>query len=161
VDVRYEPLDNLPAVRTDLRRMEQILVNLIENAIHAVQESDDPVVEIRAHPALSRTPTPAGPASNGAEEGREGPTPACVAIEVIDNGPGIPPESIPRVFDPFFTTKDPGMGTGLGLWNAHRWAVLIGGNLEVSSRPGQTRFSLFLPVADSGSWDERDASAHH
>ena len=69
-------------------------------------------------------------------------------LAVQDNGPGIDAELLPQIFDPFFTTKDPGEGTGLGLWNAHRLAELLGGRLEVESAPGCTRFSLLLPIAD-------------
>ena len=68
---------------------------------------------------------------------------------MIDNGPGIDPEHLPYVFDPFFTTKEPGEGTGLGLWNAHRLAELMGGRLEVTSQSGRTCFRLLLPVADT------------
>ena len=73
----------------------------------------------------------------------------AVALCVRDNGPGIAAHLLPEIFDPFFTTKDPGQGTGLGLWNAHRLAELLGGRLEVESRPGSTCFSLVLPLADS------------
>jgi signal transduction histidine kinase len=161
VDVGYEQAGTLPPIRTDLRRMEQIVVNLIENALHAVQEIDHGKVQIRVHPVSHVGATATDPSPNGGEEGADPARPMSVALEVIDNGPGIPAENLPRVFDPFFTTKDPGVGTGLGLWNAHRWAERLGGHLEVSSSSGQTRFILFLPTADSGSWNERDASAHH
>ena len=74
---------------------------------------------------------------------------------------GIDPEALPQVFDPFFTTKDPGAGTGLGLWNAHRIAELLGGRLEVESAPGRTRFSLLLPLADTSSADVGPADSDH
>jgi signal transduction histidine kinase len=70
-------------------------------------------------------------------------------LEVEDNGPGIAEEHLAHVFDPFFTTKEPGEGTGLGLWNAHRLAELMGGYLEVSSQPGCTCFRLLLPASDT------------
>jgi signal transduction histidine kinase len=81
-----------------------------------------------------------------------------VALRVIDNGPGIDADLLPEIFDPFFTTKDPGAGTGLGLWNAHRLAELLGGRLEVESRPGSTCFSLVLPHADRDYRDGATAS---
>jgi signal transduction histidine kinase len=83
-----------------------------------------------------------------------------VALEVLDNGPGIAEEHLPHVFDPFFTTKEPGKGTGLGLWNAHRCAELLGGTLEVASSPGRTCFSLILPASDTPV-DVRPADPDH
>jgi signal transduction histidine kinase len=70
-------------------------------------------------------------------------------VTVADRGPGIAAGDLPRVFDPFFTTKEPGEGTGLGLWNAHRIAELFGGRLEVTSQSGRTCFRLVLPEADT------------
>jgi signal transduction histidine kinase len=149
----------LPVVRTDLRRLELVLANLIENALHAIREVERGIVEVRAR-AVFDDPELSGSCKRADEEVAEPPMPpVAVAVDVIDNGPGIPPEDLPRVFEPFFTTKDPGDGTGLGLWNAHRWAELLGGRLEVASASGHTRFSLFLPVADSESCDGPTAPA--
>jgi signal transduction histidine kinase len=67
---------------------------------------------------------------------------------VADNGPGIPPELEGRIFEPFFTTKDVGQGTGLNLDIARRIVVdLHGGQLTFTSRPGDTRFIVQLPLA--------------
>lgn len=67
-------------------------------------------------------------------------------IEIEDNGPGIPIESQSKVFDPFFTTKAPGQGTGLGLSTSHQIIVeKHGGEIDVESRPGFTRFTVKLP----------------
>jgi len=85
----------------------------------------------------------------------------AVALRVSDNGPGIDPDTLLRVFEPFFTTKEPGEGTGLGLWNAHRLAELLGGRLEAESRPGHTRFSLLLPVTDTLAADARAQNSDH
>ena len=116
----------LPTLISDARRLEQILVNLIENAAHAVRSGTEPRIELCAVRS-----------SDG------------IGLVVRDNGPGIDPDAQPHIFDPFFTTKDPGEGTGLGLWNGHRLAQILGGRLEVESVPGRTTFSLLLPVADT------------
>ena len=87
--------------------------------------------------------------------------PDAVTLAVLDNGPGIESEDLPHLFDPFFTTKEPGEGTGLGLWNCFRIAELLGGRLEVESEPGRTRFSLMLPVTDTGSRDDEPACPDH
>ena len=71
----------------------------------------------------------------------------CVEVEVSDDGPGIPPETLDRVFDPFFTTKSVGKGTGLGLDTARRIVVeRHDGSLSVRSQPGATTFLVRLPL---------------
>ena len=68
-------------------------------------------------------------------------------IEVADDGPGIPPEILPRVFDPFFTTKEVGVGTGLGLSQVLGFAHQSKGAVDIDSAPGQgTRIRIFLPA---------------
>jgi len=70
-----------------------------------------------------------------------------VAVEVADNGNGIPPEVLPRIFDPFFTTKDVGKGTGLGLSIVYKIVEQHGGRISVASNPGiGTRFTVVLPL---------------
>src|SRR5262249_59191158 len=69
-----------------------------------------------------------------------------VRTEVIDDGPGIPPDVLPRVFEPFFTTKEVGAGTGLGLSVSYGIVEEHGGRLTADSEPGRTVFTLDLPV---------------
>jgi signal transduction histidine kinase len=71
-----------------------------------------------------------------------------VVVEIADTGPGIPAEVRPFIFDPFFTTKGVGEGTGLGLNTVQTIVRKLGGNIQVSSRPGDTRFQIWLPVTD-------------
>jgi signal transduction histidine kinase len=70
-----------------------------------------------------------------------------VVVEIGDNGPGIPPEIRPHIFDPFFTTKGVGEGTGLGLNTVQTIVRKHGGNVQVDSKPGDTRFQVWLPFA--------------
>jgi signal transduction histidine kinase len=71
----------------------------------------------------------------------------CVVVEIGDNGPGIPEEVQPHIFEPFFTTKGVGEGTGLGLDTVQRIVKKHRGNIQVSSKPGDTRFQIWLPLA--------------
>src|SRR3984885_3535501 len=73
----------------------------------------------------------------------------CVVVEISDNGPGISPEVQPHIFEPFFTTKGVGEGTGLGLDTVQRIVKKHRGNIQVNSKPGDTRFQVWLPLADA------------
>ena len=73
----------------------------------------------------------------------------CVVVEIEDNGPGISPEIQPHIFEPFFTTKGVGEGTGLGLDTVQRIVKKHRGSIQVSSQPGDTRFQVWLPLAEA------------
>jgi signal transduction histidine kinase len=106
-------------------QIDQVFMNLITNAAQAVGERP-------------RGGTIHLAASRSAGE---------VEVTVADDGPGIPPEVIPRIFDPFFTTKDVGEGSGLGLSIVHGIVERHGGNIQVQSRLGEgTTFRVTLPL---------------
>jgi signal transduction histidine kinase len=75
----------------------------------------------------------------------------CVVVEVGDNGPGISPDVEPHIFEPFFTTKGVGEGTGLGLDTVQRIVKKHKGSIHVDSKPGDTRFQVWLPLAEASS----------
>lgn len=129
VDVRLELAPDLPAALVDGRRIEQVFVNLITNAAHAMAEGGVLTV------------------SSGSDPKR----PDAVYAAFSDSGPGIPAELRRRIFDPFFTTKDPGEGTGLGLAISQRIITDHGGEIEVAGHPdagpGAT-FRIWLPSVD-------------
>ncbi|MGZ3460342.1 MAG: ATP-binding protein, partial [Archangium sp.] len=119
---------SLPPVLSSESRLSQVFLNLVINAIQAMQPGSP-----QRHTLRVRT-------------GREG---KRVRVDVTDTGHGIAPEVLPRIFDPFFTTKPAGMGTGLGLSISHSLIRKMGGELTVRSEPGRgTTFSLLLPVGE-------------
>jgi signal transduction histidine kinase len=73
---------------------------------------------------------------------------SCVVVEIGDNGPGISPQVKPHIFEPFFTTKGVGEGTGLGLDTVQRIVKKHRGTIQVESKPGDTRFQVWLPMAE-------------
>jgi signal transduction histidine kinase len=111
----------LPAVPVYVDELNQVWTNLIHNAVQALGGQGEIVIE------------------TGVEDG-------CVAVAVEDNGPGIPPELKERIFEPFFTTKAKGEGTGLGLGIVRQIVDKHGGQIDVESRPGRTRFTVKIPI---------------
>src|SRR4030081_566717 len=117
----YQPVPFL--VNSFGSELNQVWTNIIDNAIDAMQGKGE--LRIRTY--------------------RED---TCVVVEIGDNGPGISPEVKPHIFEPFFTTKGVGEGTGLGLDTAQRVVRKHRGNIQVSSKPGDTRFQVWLPLAE-------------
>ena len=74
---------------------------------------------------------------------------SCVVVEIGDNGPGISPEVQTHIFEPFFTTKGVGEGTGLGLDTVQRIVKKHRGTIQVTSKPGDTLFQVWLPLSDA------------
>jgi signal transduction histidine kinase/CheY-like chemotaxis protein len=118
----------LPAVLGDGQQLQQVFLNLLLNAEQAILE----------HRTGDRIDVGARAA--------EGPGGTEVRAWVRDNGPGIPPDVLPRIFEPFFTTKEIGSGTGLGLSVSYGIVEQHGGHIDVESRPGVTIFTVVLPV---------------
>lgn len=121
VSVAIDP--DLPSVRGFAGELNQIWVNLIDNALDAVGEAGR--VDVTAKH----------------EQG-------SVVVRVIDNGPGIPPELQERIFEAFFTTKPVGAGLGLGLDAVRRLVRHNDGVIKVLSDPGRTEFQVTLPLVD-------------
>ncbi|MET0047508.1 MAG: ATP-binding protein [Sedimenticola sp.] len=114
-------------VMADMVQLEQVLINLIGNALQAVEPADERQVEIRAM-----------------SEG------GSVVITIRDSGPGIAPDHLPRIFDPFFTTKEEGRGLGLGLSISHRIVESMNGELMANNyMDGGAIFTLTMPAAEA------------
>lgn len=119
-------LQEIPRVKAMPSQINQVLLNLINNASQAMGEAGTMTIRSR----------------------RSG---DHVEVDVLDTGPGIPPEVLPKIFDPFFTTKPVGEGTGLGLAIVHKIVHAHGGAVVVDSKPGVgTRFTVSMPI-DFGS----------
>jgi signal transduction histidine kinase/CheY-like chemotaxis protein len=129
-------------VAADLTQMQQVLVNLIMNAVDAMGGQGK--VEI----LVERVTLPCDSAAVQLGGAHALPAGAYIRLTVKDHGPGISDEHRSRVFDPFFTTKVVGKGTGLGLSVAHGIMGRHGGAIGLSSAPGQgASFHLYLPEA--------------
>ncbi len=119
LDVPSTPIE----LQADGAKLEQVLLNLTQNAVEALASAEDRRADGRVVLRARRQPR-------------------TVTIEVEDNGPGIAPET--PIFDAFFSTKP--QGTGLGLSISHRIVTDHGGALEVDSRDGRTVFRMVLPI---------------
>ncbi|HRI20455.1 MAG TPA: ATP-binding protein [Panacibacter sp.] len=114
--------ENLPEVTAYIGELNQVWMNLIDNAVFALQKDGEIVIET-SHNDKS------------------------LNVKIIDNGAGIPPEIISRIFDPFFTTKKVGEGTGIGLDLVKRVINHHNGEVKVNSKPGRTEFVICIPIA--------------
>ncbi|MFC1798790.1 sensor histidine kinase [Thermodesulfobacteriota bacterium] len=124
---------NLPKIRGDRQKLKQVFLNLILNAVDAVEK--DGKIKINVEKSAS---------------------PGFLSVHVLDNGCGIPGHVIPYIFDPFYTGKEPGKGTGLGLSVSQGIVNMHGGRINVDSEVEKfTRFTVVLPSkevpADIGS----------
>ena len=124
--------DALPRIRAYPGDLNQVWSSLLDNALDAVAALPPGTGRVVVRTAV--------------EDG-------AVVAEVRDNGPGIPRELHDRVWEPFFTTKDVGQGTGLSLDIARRIvADLHGGQITLASAPGDTRFTVRLPLTTVGTF---------
>ena len=118
--------EETPSILGRVNQIEQVFLNLITNAIHALRSSkrQEKIINVSVRP-----------------EGD------FVQVTVEDNGPGIDPEALRRIFDPFFTTKPTGEGTGLGLSVSRNIIEAHGGEINCESDMGfGTRFRILLPI---------------
>jgi signal transduction histidine kinase len=131
-------------VQLDPSQMEQVLLNLVNNAAHAMRRDGGTVRIVVDH-----------------GEGGLG-MPPMARLRVIDSGEGIAPALLPKIFEPFFTTKPVGVGTGLGLAAVHGIVTRHGGQIAVASEPGHgTTFTLLLPAAPVPAPDPIPLQGHH
>ena len=123
IQIEFHPTLEMPEVEHDSDQLHQVLLNLLLNAVQAIEDSGVVVVEVHSE------------------------TESAV-ISVTDNGRGIPPEHIAHIFRPFYTTK--GNGTGLGLSLTRRIVEQHRGRIEVTSELGNgTRFQVYLPLREA------------
>jgi len=118
---------------------QQIMINLINNSVHAVQDVESPWVKITVfHFTTTEDFIKRHEEMNDSHY-------ACISVK--DNGYGIPEDKLQKIFEVFFTTKVVGEGTGLGLSMAHGAISKVGGVIEVASQPGKgTEFRIYLPI---------------
>jgi signal transduction histidine kinase len=122
MELNLEP--NLPDALGLPGELNQVWVNILDNAIDAVPEAGRVVLT--------------------AGRDRE-----SIAVSIVDNGKGIPDKDLRRIFEPFFTTKPVGQGSGMGLDIVQAILVRNNGSIEVSSTPGRTEFRVRLPIAEA------------
>ncbi len=115
--------EDLPVTSTDGPQLQQVFLNLINNAMDEIGEGG--TIEIRT----------------SVEDNKK------LVAEFSDNGHGIKPENLKRIFDPFFTTKDPGKGTGLGLYVSYDIVKKLGGTISAANKnSGGAVFTIVLPI---------------
>ncbi len=123
IKVYVDVPEDMPPIETDRGKLQQILVNLVNNAFQAVD--DGCILDIQASPA-------------GADK---------VRIAISDNGCGMPEENLPKIFEPFFTTKEGNKGTGLGLAITYGLVKKLHGDISVKSKVHEgTTFTITLPA---------------
>lgn len=124
IDIQIDPQPDLPETTSDSSQLQQVFLNIINNAIDAISKNGEIRIKTRYHSKNNEA-----------------------RIEISDNGPGIPKEDIDKIFDPFYTTKEVGQGTGLGLSIVYSIIEKLGGRIMVASELGLgTTFTIYLPI---------------
>lgn len=123
IHLHTEFAEHVPPVHGDAQLLSEVFMNLVINAVDVLPAKGELTIRVR----------------DADEEG-------YVAVEVADNGPGIPDHLLARIFDPFFTTKARGKGTGLGLSVSKGIVTQLGGTLQVSTSDRGATFTVLLPV---------------
>ncbi len=156
IEIKKHLADNLPLVNADIQQLNHLLMNLILNAVDAMNvegttESAGTLTVRASLPALGERIY-----SDEDDDSEVIEYPFCclpsngdqVCIEISDSGTGIPEDVLPHIFDHFFTTKEEGKGTGLGLSMVYDIVENHGGNIIARSRPGKgMTFIVTLPLA--------------
>jgi signal transduction histidine kinase len=120
--------NNPGRVKGHAGQINQVFMNLLTNAAQALSHREHATITIETRGGVTVADQDA------------------VEVRILDNGPGIPPEVLPRIWDPFFTTKDVGEGTGLGLSIVHELVERHGGTIECETKVGEgTTFTVRLP----------------
>ena len=145
--IERELTHHLPELRLDGAKISQVFVNLITNALHAMDGKG--TLAIRSY---LKQLTGVGPniSDSRSESFRVGQR--IVVAEIDDTGPGISEDKLPKIFEPFFTTKPTGKGTGLGLSVVKTIMDLHGGTIDICNRPdiSGARVTLMFRLEDSG-----------
>ena len=124
IELHIDQAENMPPVRGDTRRLQQVFLNLINNALAAMEGGGRLMIETRLERDTGKA-----------------------VIAFSDNGTGILPEDVDHIFEPFFTTKPEGQGTGLGLFVSYGIVAKYGGTIECISPTGRgTTFNVRLPT---------------
>ena len=122
IDIQTDLMDSVPIIAGDQAQLQQVILNLISNAIDAIGKDGTVSVKSRADGSKIR-------------------------VVIADTGPGIPENMQKKIFDPFFTTKSSGKGTGLGLWISYSIIEKLGGSLSLRSQAGKgAEFTITMPI---------------
>ncbi len=145
--VSAEPLP----IHADTTQLQQVLINLCNNAVHAMHEKGLLQIRLEEEELTAKTL----PQSSKQPPGR------YAKLSITDTGEGMDEETLNRIFDPFFTTKEVGVGTGLGLSVVHGVVEQHDGVILVDSTPGQgSTFTLYFPItSDDGVVEEATVEA--
>lgn len=141
IDLRFALEENLPQIYCNPQQIEQVLLNIVRNAFHALQEgvlagNEKRFIEIRTDQI-------------------EPENQPLLRLSIVNNGPNIPHDILNRITKPFFTTKSVGVGTGLGLSISKDIMDNHNGRLEILSEPGQpTEVNLYFPIDYFEEYDE-------
>jgi signal transduction histidine kinase len=144
VSVRREYDDKLLEVAGDYNVLEQVFLNLVNNAVDAMKDSKEKILAVRAYKRLADE---VGYKTGYLQTDFFSIGDEMIVVEISDTGKGIPQDVLPKIFEPFFTTKPVNEGTGLGLSIAHMIIDRLSGTIDVESREnkGTTFFIKLQP----------------